>query len=278
MHCLVALAAAVAVLSAAAAPTRPLVPPVDAAAMARSCDDGLARHRRTIAAMQARRDAGAIFSGWNRLQIEMENVINPIYLLGSVHPDNSVREAAEPCLQKYTTLSTELYQNEKLYARVSSARTANAHQAKLKKDLVEAFEDSGVALPPGKRARAKEIFDRLESCARRSTATCARIDQGASSRPRRWRAAGGTSAQKRRQRRQLRLGWITPQYLPFMTATKIEPARLRYFIAKLNEGAWRISITCTKCSSCARNWPGSTACPRLRTTGYGARWCARRRR
>ena len=38
----------------------------------------------------------------------------------------------------------------------------NAHQAKLRKDLIEGFEDTGAALPPQKRARAKAIFDKLE--------------------------------------------------------------------------------------------------------------------
>jgi len=45
---------------------------------------------------------------------------------------------------------------------VGAAKTATAHQKKLKKDLIEGFEDSGVALSPDKRKRAKEIFDRLE--------------------------------------------------------------------------------------------------------------------
>src|SRR5204863_4450802 len=115
-----------------------------------------------ITAMAAKPGAGAIFDEWNRLQIGLEGPTSDIYLLGEVHPGKAVRDAAEPCLQKYTTLNTELFQNEKLFARVKAAKPASAHQAKLKKDLMEGFEDSGVALPPEKRARAKAIFDQLE--------------------------------------------------------------------------------------------------------------------
>ena len=75
---------------------------------------------------------------------------------------NSARDAAEPCLASFTALGTDLFQSQKLLARVQGATPANAHQAKLRKDLLEGFEDSGASLPPGKRARAKAIFDQLE--------------------------------------------------------------------------------------------------------------------
>src|SRR5205823_2755454 len=98
---------------------------------------------------------GNLFVEWNALQIAFEDTRNPISSLGSLSPDKAVRDAAEPCLQKYNTLSTELFQNEKIYARVTAARAGNAAEEKLRKNLLEGFEDSGVALPGEKRARAK---------------------------------------------------------------------------------------------------------------------------
>lgn len=233
-------AAAFAAAVACGADQRPLVPLWNAAQVTQACDSGLARARRTIAAMEKKRGAGAIFAEWNRLQISMEDFVNPIYLLGSVHPDKAVRDAAEPCLQKFTTLSTELFQSERLFRRVRAAKAANAHQAKLRKDLIEGFEDSGVALPPAKRARAKEIFDRLEQLRQdfersvredptKVTFTPAEVE----GMPESWLKA---QEKKRDANGNYVLGLDYPTYFPFMQNARNEEARKRYYIAKLNEG------------------------------------------
>ena len=106
-----------------AADSRPLVPLLDAAAVTKNCDDALAQATKTVAAMEAKKGAGAIFDEWNRLQIQIEDTLNPIYLLGSVHPDKAVRDASEPCLQKFTTFSTDLFQNEALFKRTTGETT-----------------------------------------------------------------------------------------------------------------------------------------------------------
>ena len=241
MRFLIAIFAAVAAHCAAAQPTRPLVPLYDAAGVTKACDDGLASAKRTIAIMDARRGAGAIFDEWNRLQIQIEDVLNPVYLLGSVHPDKSVRDAAEPCLQKFTALATDLFQDEKLFARVNAASPANPHQAKLKKDLIEGFEDTGVALPPEKRARAKAIFDKLEELRQvyernvrddptKLTFTPAEMEGMPES---------YLKAQKRDADGNYVVGLDYPAYIPFMTNARNESARKRYYIAKLNEGSAR---------------------------------------
>ena len=136
-----ALVAASFAVSAHAAkePARPLEPLWNAQQLTKACDDGLAKARETIAVMEKRKGAGDIFGEWNRLQIGLEDVGNPVFLLSSVDPDKAVRDAAEPCLSKFTTLSTDIFQNEKLYARVQAANPKNAHQAKFKKDLIEGF-------------------------------------------------------------------------------------------------------------------------------------------
>ena len=233
---LVALAASVA---AAAPPQHPRAPLWNAAQVAAVCDTGLAKARKTIAAMEAKRGAGAIFDEWNRLQIGMEDFVNPIYLLGEVHPEKPVRDAAEPCLQKYTALSTELFQNEKLFKRVRAAKASNPHQAKLKKDLIEGFEDSGVALAPVQRARAKEIFDRLEVLRQD-------FDRSVRDDPTKviFTAAeleGMPEAYVKAQEKKLKdgsyaLGLDYPTYIPFMQNAKNEDARRRYYMGKLREG------------------------------------------
>jgi thimet oligopeptidase len=236
----VSIAALAAFGASAAEPQRPLVKLWNAAQVTAVCDAGLEKARKTIASMEKKKGAGAIFDEWNRLQIAMEDFVNPIYLLGNVSPDKAVRDASEPCLQKYTALSTDLFQNEKLFARVRAAKPAGAHQAKFRKDLLEGFEDSGVALPPDKRARAKQIFDRLEELRQdfdrsiredptKVTFTPAEV-QGL---PDSWLKA---QEKKRDKDGNYVLGLDYPTYFPFMENAKTEEARKRYYIAKLNEG------------------------------------------
>src|SRR5258706_4642484 len=153
MNRIVPILFAAAVLSAQAAdPRAPLVPLYDAAGATRACDEGLARVKKTIDAMAARKGAGAIFAEWNRLFIEIEDASNALSLYATIHPNAAVRAASEACDQKFTSLNTELYQNEKLYARVKAVAPGNPKQAKLQRDLLQGFEDSGVSLPAAKRA------------------------------------------------------------------------------------------------------------------------------
>jgi len=236
LRILAALAALAAVPCVQAA--RPLVPLYDAAGLTKACDAGIAKARAMIAAMEAKPGPGAIFAEWNRLSIRIEDVGNPIYLLSNVDPDKAVRDAAEPCLQKFTTLNTDLFQSEKLYRRVQAAHPANAHQAKLRKDLIEGFEDSGVSLPPAKRARAKAIFDKLEELRQA-------FDRNIRDDPTKVVFAPAemegmpeayVAAQKKDADGNYVLGLDYPQFIPFMTRAKSGAARERYYRAKLREG------------------------------------------
>ena len=238
-----ALAAAV-VLPAAAATSnpapasRPLMPLYDAAGLTQACEDGLARAHSMIAAMDAKKGGGALFDEWNRLQMAIEDVVNPIYLLGSVHPDKAVRDASEPCLQKFTSLNTEIYQDEKLYARVKAVQPNNPHQAKLKKDMTEGFEDSGVALPPDKRARAKEIFDKLEELRQAFERNIRDDPTKVKFTPAEMEGMPESylKNKKRDEQGNYVLGLDDPSYVPFLANAKNEAARERYYRAKLNEG------------------------------------------
>jgi thimet oligopeptidase len=194
-----------------------------------------------ISAMEAVKGPATIFAEWNRLSMQIEDVGNPVFLLSNVHPDKAARDAAEPCLQKFTTLNTDLFQSEKLYRRVEAAHPANAHQAKLRKDLLEGFEDSGVSLPPAKRARAKEIFDELESLRQeydrnvrddptKVVFTPAEMDG---------MPEAYLKAQKKDADGNYVLGLDYPSYIPFLTRAKSGAARERYYRAKLREGGER---------------------------------------
>jgi len=219
-------------------PPRALMTLYDAAGLTRACEQGLKRAQADIRQMEAKKGPGAIFDEWNRLSIAIEDVVNSVYLQGSVSPDKAVRDAAEPCLQKYTTLQADLFQDEKLFARVKAAQPANPHQAKLQKDLLEGFEDTGVSLPPDKRKRAKEIFEKIEEL-RQSFDRNIREDptkvtfkaEDLEGLPESYRKAHAPDAQGN-----IVLGLDYPSYLPFIQNAKSEDARRRYYMAKLNEG------------------------------------------
>jgi thimet oligopeptidase len=219
---------------------RPLPPLLDAAGVTKACEGMLAKARKDIAAMEARAGGAGFFDEWNRLQIGMENVINPIYLLGNVHPDKAVRDASEPCLQKYTTLSTEIFQSEKLFRRVSDAKPANPHQAELKEDLVEGFEDSGVSLPPDKRARAKQIFERLEELRQAYDRNVRDDPTRVVLSPAEMEGMPAAYLEAHAGTRDKDGNYVLtlkyPSYVPFMANARDEGARRKYYVAKLSEG------------------------------------------
>jgi thimet oligopeptidase len=245
----VAAAAALSIFGAAAASPsplgegrgegrRPLLTLYDAPGVTRACEQGISRAQAAIRAMEAKKGAGAIFDEWNRMQIALEDVANTIYLLGSVSPEKPVRDAAEPCLQKLTTLQADIYQNEKLFARVNAAQPMNPHQAKLKKDLVEGFEDTGVALPPDKRKRAKEIFEKIEELRQQFDRNIREDPTKVSFKPEELEGMPESylKAHQPDASGNIVLGLDYPSYLPFQQNAKREDARKRYYIAKLNEG------------------------------------------
>ena len=242
----IAFVAAAAALSGAAAlaqpkasvANRPVVTLYDAPGVTRACEQGIARAQGAIRSMEAKKGAGAIFDEWNRMQIALEDVANTIYLLGSVSPDKAVRDAAEPCLQKLTTLQADIFQNEKLFARVNAAQPMNPHQAKLKKDLVEGFEDTGVALPPDKRRRAKEIFEKIEELRQQFDRNIREDPTRVTFKPEDLEGMPESylKAHQPDADGNIVLGLDYPSYLPFQQNAKREAARKRYYIAKLNEG------------------------------------------
>ena len=218
--------------------TRPLIPVHDASAIARTCEATLTHAKSMVKSMETRRGGGAIFDEWNRLQIAIEDMVGPVYLLGNVSPDKRVRDAAEPCLQSLTTFNTQLFQNEKLYQRVVSAKASNPLQAKLKQDLIEGFEDTGVALPPDKRARMKQILDRLELLRQqfdknvRDDPTKVTItSEEMTGMPEAY-----VKAQKKDDKGNYVLDLKSPAYVPFVTNATNADARKRYYLAKMNEG------------------------------------------
>src|SRR2546423_14317181 len=144
---------------------RALIPIFDAAQLRAAAASALEEARKRFAEIEAvpieEANGPNILDAWDRAATLMEDAFGPISLLNSVHPDGMVRNTADEALLEESSFITELFQNEALFQRVTAVKPHSIAEKQLQKDLIEAFEDSGVALPPEKRARFKEISNRL---------------------------------------------------------------------------------------------------------------------
>jgi thimet oligopeptidase len=185
--------------------------------------------------------AEEVLEAWDRVAIGLEDAYGPISLLNSVHPDAAVRDAADRALIEESVFMTELFQNEQLYERVRRVAPSTGAQKQLRKDLLEAFEDSGVALPAEKRQRFREISERLTELAQEfgknirenktvlhfTLAECEGLPQAYLERV------------PRDGEGNVVVGFDYPDYLPFMMNGANEEARKRYYIANANRGTAR---------------------------------------
>ncbi|MEO8136833.1 MAG: M3 family metallopeptidase [Betaproteobacteria bacterium] len=243
-----ALVVALAIITVAPAPAavpHPQLPLYAAADIPRVCETGLAAVRQSIRQLETLPLSGAnvatVLHRMNRLQIAIEDVEGPVYILSNVSPDKAVRDAAEDCLLKYSEVNTDLLQNEKLYRRVLAVRGGTAVDRKFRKDLVEGFEDTGVALPAAKRARLKEIIQKLEEARQEFERNIRNNKSKMTFTPEEMRGLPAAYVEKaqRDEKGKYVLGFEYPEYFPFMTNADDEDARRRYYFAFTNRGTPR---------------------------------------
>jgi thimet oligopeptidase len=224
---------------------RPAIPIYDPPALAAAAEKALSDARRAFAVIEnlpfEALTAESVLEAWDRISITLEDAYGPISILSSVHPDAAVRDAGDRAEIEESVFMTELFQNEQLFERVRRVEPRTAVQRQLKKDLLEAFEDSGVALPPDRRDRFKAISERLTELAQefsrniRENKTllhftpeeCAGLPQSYLDRVA--RDAEGNIV----------VGFDYPDYFPFMANAVSEDARKRYYIANTNRGTAR---------------------------------------
>jgi thimet oligopeptidase len=234
---LAALLAAPAVFAA-----RATLPIYTADALAQACDAGIAKTQAHIAAIEklplAQANVKTVLHAWNRLHIDLEDVQGPIDLLNNVSPDTKVREAGDACLLKLNVLATDLFQNEKLFARVNRVVAKDPIDKKLKQDLIESFEDTGVTLPPEKRARMKDILKRLEEIRLEYERNVRDNKTKLSFTPAEMKGLPEDylAKAKRDAEGNYQLGFAYPEYEPFMANAENEEARRRYQFAFANRG------------------------------------------
>jgi thimet oligopeptidase len=218
----------------------PVLPIYDADTITRRCDVELATARKTQSAMESRKSPAGLLDEWNRLSIQVENWLGPVYMEANVNTDPKVRDAADACTLKFSPFTTDLFQSEAIYQRLQAFKPANYVQAALKKQLQEGYEDSGIALDKSKRARLKAINERINDLSQqfeknlrddptRVTLTQSELD----GMPEAYIKAHES---KRNAEGNYVLDLSYPSYVPFLQSARNEDARRRYWTAKQNEG------------------------------------------
>ncbi len=243
---LLTVAAATASAAESRSPAARVVLPVyDAAEIKSVCTAAIDKARQQIGEIEsvpvAKVNIANTIDAWNRMSIDAENAIDLIYLLGSVHTDKAARDAADTCLLKATEVRTEFMQREALYRRFLAVQPAAPHARKLKRDLLDEFEDTGVALGAEARSRVKAIINRLEELRQEfdrnlrdnKTRLAFTADEL------RGMPQDYLDKAKRDDKENYLLGFDYPDYIPFMANADEEAARKRYYVAFQNRGGER---------------------------------------
>jgi len=221
---------------------RPLIPLLKAEEIKPFCDKGLDGLKKQVAAMEQKAPGKApakeLFVEWNDLQILYEDLAGPVDILSNVSPDVQVRTNAEACLIEVSKFATDLYQSEKLYQRFKAARATDAIDKKLRKDVMDGFEDTGVSLPAEKKARMKQILTRIEELsqafARNKRDNTDKVTFTADEM--KGLPEDYLKKAKRDDKGNYLLGFSYPEYYPFMEYADNAEARKRYQMAFANQG------------------------------------------
>jgi len=205
----------------------------------------LAEARRRVAEIEAMAldglSAEALFDAWDRMSIDIEDAFGPIWLLNSVHPDAAVRDASDRVIVDHSVFTTELFQNEALYERVHAVTAARAAQRQYKKDLLEAFEDSGVSLAPEKRQRFRVISERLTELSQEFSKNIRENKTTLTFTPEECEGLPPSFLERARRDDDgnVVVGFDYTEYVPFMMNAKHEGARRRYYVEYTNRGTPR---------------------------------------
>jgi thimet oligopeptidase len=225
--------------------SRVTLPILDAVTLEAACRQMLADARaafdRIVALPLDEVTAANVLDQWDAIAIALENIEGPIAILNNVHPDKSVRDAADAAVRSLSSFQVEIFQNEDLYHRVQTVVPTAPAETQFRKDLVESFEDTGVTLPPDRRARAKAIADQLTALAQEFARNLRDNQTRMAFAPAEMLGLPEPylSRQPRDAEGRYLLSFDYPDFNPFMANAESESARRRYYIGYLNRGTPR---------------------------------------
>ncbi|MDQ6638949.1 MAG: Zn-dependent oligopeptidase [Pseudomonadota bacterium] len=148
--------------SAAASLPGPAFPSfASASALTAACEAALVDAGRRVKMLEEHAPDARWLAAWDDLNAWVEDASGPVGLLENVHPDKSIREAAQACNQRWSEFASTLGQNETLYRALMKVKPRDAIEREFVKFAREGFEDSGVSLAPADRDQAKQLSDRI---------------------------------------------------------------------------------------------------------------------
>lgn len=211
----------------------------NATELEKACRETLEEARARMRLLESGPD-DSLLDAWDDVEILVEDIFSPVSLQSEVHPDEELRKTADDRLVELTSFHTEIFQNEKLYAAVSAVEPGTPAEAKLKADLLEDFEDSGVHLPEADRERVREIVTEIaelsQEFSRNVRETSEKVAFSESE------IEGLPESLKERIERDgetFLVGLDYPEYHPFMMNVKSEDARRKLFLAYHRRGGER---------------------------------------
>ncbi|HVG23771.1 MAG TPA: M3 family metallopeptidase [Thermoanaerobaculia bacterium] len=224
---------------------RAQIPILTAEEVTRQCERALERARELLARIEAvPLDAVTVenvLDVWDDTATIMEDVFGPISLLNSVHPEAEVRDAADLALIQESSFLTDVFQNEAFFARVQRVVPQSVAAREMCRHLMEAFEDSGVSLPPEKRQRFKEISERLTELGQEFAKNIRENAARLTFTPEECRGLPSSWLDRvpRDEEGNVVVGFDYPDYVPFLMNAQDEDARRRYWHANTTRGTAR---------------------------------------
>ncbi len=232
------------VSSAIASDARTTIPVLSAEQISVLCTQGIEDLKQRVSQMEeikAYTPDGSIqfVKEWNRLAMAIDDLHGPVYLLSQVSPDENVRKSAEVCDTQMRTFNTDLYLNEKLYRNVRQSRSTDNVGRKLRKDILNDFEDAGVALLPKKQERIREIRIRLNEIQQEFSRNIRDNKTRVVFTPEQMTGLPEDylTRLKRDSSGNYLLDFSYPVYIPFMQYAKDSDARRQYQFEFLNRGS-----------------------------------------
>ena len=218
---------------ASQAPTT--LPLFTAAEVPALCDSKLASLKAAVSQFEQQKikknaNAAPYLAEWDKVNAEFRDFAYPLGLLGNVHPDAALRKAADDCEMKTSSVITDIMQNPKLYAQFKKLKATDPIDAKLLKDIIEGFEDTGIQLSAEKQKRLKEIFEESNKLSQDYSNNVRDNKTKLEFTPAELKGLPESyiKALTKNEKGNYLLGFDYPEYRPFMELAENDAARKRY--------------------------------------------------
>ncbi len=206
--------------------------------VASACTTGLEGAMVRVKELEKRKPGPDWLKGWEALYEWEEDQSGPLIFLENVHPNAEVRAEAEKCEQRWADFQATLGADEKVYLGAKQSVFKDPVDKRAQQLAMEAFEDSGVALPKDKQAKAHEIAGKLAELAQQFNANIrdARLRVSFTEAELKGVPDSAWKDQPRDGDGRIAIAVDGPNYAVVMQTAEDAAARERLWRAKTNEG------------------------------------------